>query len=197
MISGWAFLPLGLVAAVIAVGVGVYRGSPASLVFVQLVAIAHVAAVAGLTLSPIPVDPTQIAHLRATGLADDPGYVNLRPFATIGPSVRELLRYGLIGSPARNLLANLALLMPLAWYGPRLWPRLRQPGWFAVAAVLASTSIELAQRLLTVRLGYPHSTDVDDVIVNAGGAITAFIALWLAGRLIAGSRRAGPDEANE
>ena len=73
--------------------------------------------------------------------------------------------------------------MPLAWYGPRLWPRLRNPVWFALAAILFSTTIEVLQFVINVVLGYPHSTDIDDVIVNATGSVIAFAVLRLVLRL--------------
>ena len=60
--------------------------------------------------------------------------------------------------------------MPLAWYGPILWPRLRNLLWFVAAGLAFSVSIELLQLAITLGLGYAHATDIDDVIVNAGGA---------------------------
>lgn len=176
MIRGGAIL-IGVVVGVVAILVGLVRGTARRRIFLELVAIAHVAVVAELTLSPLPVEAQTIRDLLASGVPTDPGLINLRPFVTIAPSFRHLLRYGLDDVIVRNLLANFVLLMPLAWYGPALFPRLRNILWFTVVAIGFSSTIELAQRAITVSLGYPHSTDIDDVIVNTAGALVAFVVL--------------------
>lgn len=156
------------------------RRPPARLVLVRLVAVAHVAVVAELALFPIPIDPRLIADLRAQSAGADliAANVNLVPWATIGPSLRWVFALEFDAIPVRNLVGNLALLTPLAWYGPVLWPRLRRFIWFAAAAIGFSCAIELLQLAITLGLGYSHATDIDDVIVNAGGAVLAFVVLW-------------------
>jgi glycopeptide antibiotics resistance protein len=176
VIRGWAIL-IGLLVGVATVVVGLARHTPTRRIAIELVAIAHVAVVAELTLSPLPLEAQTIRDLVASGVPNDPGLINLRPFVTIAPSLRHLVRYGLSDEIVRNLVANFLLLMPLAWYGPVLVPRLRNIFWFAIVAIAFSAAIELAQRAITVSLGYPHSTDIDDVIVNTAGALVAFVVL--------------------
>jgi glycopeptide antibiotics resistance protein len=192
MIRGGAIL-IGVIVALVAIVIGLVRGTARRRILVELVAIAHIAVVAELTLSPLPADAQVIRDLLASGLPTDPRLVNLRPFVTIAPSVRHLLRYGLDDVIVRNLLANFVLLMPLAWYGPALFPRLRNILWFTIVAIGFSSTIELAQRALTVSLGYPHSTDIDDVIVNTAGALVAFVVLGAIG--LARGRPAGSEPA--
>jgi glycopeptide antibiotics resistance protein len=177
--SGWGFIG-GIVVGLVVV-VGAVRRRPGWwMLFGRLVAVAHVAVVAELALFPLPVDPTLIADLRAQAAGVDlvSANVNLVPGATIGPSLHRLLTERYDTQMVRNLVGNLALLMPLAWYGPILWPRLRNLLWFAAVAAAFSLAIELLQLAITLGLGYAHATDIDDVIVNAGGAIFAFIVLW-------------------
>ena len=193
MIRGGAIL-VGVVVGVAAIMVGLVRRTPSRRIFIELVAIAHIAIVAELTVAPLPVDAQTIRDLLASGVPTDPGLINLRPFVTIAPSLRHLLRSGLDDVIVRNLLANFVLLMPLAWYGPALVPRLRNILWFAIVAIAFSSAIELAQRAITVSLGYPHSTDIDDVIVNTAGALAAFVVLRTIG-LVRG-RSAGPEQVD-
>jgi glycopeptide antibiotics resistance protein len=149
-------------------------------VLVRLLAVAHVAVVTELALFPLPVDRALIAELRAHSAGVDlvALNVNLVPWATIGPSIHRLLTERYDTQEVRNLVGNFALLMPLAFYGPILWPRLRNLLWFVATAVAFSVTIELLQLAITLNLGYSHATDIDDVIVNAGGALAAFIVLW-------------------
>jgi glycopeptide antibiotics resistance protein len=177
--SGWGYIG-GLVVALLVIVDAIRRRPGWWILFVRLVAVAHVAVVAELALFPLPVDPALIANLRADAAGSDlvSAYVNLVPGKTIGPSLSRLLTERYDTQMVRNLVGNLALLMPLAWYGPILWPRLRSLVWFAAVAVGFSLAIELLQLAITLGLGYAHATDIDDVIVNAGGALVAFVLLW-------------------
>lgn len=179
MATGWGFIG-GIVVGLLVLADAVRRHPGAWIVLVRLVAVAHVAVVAELALFPLPVDPSLIAdlHAQSAGVGLVTLDVNLVPWATIGPSVHRLLALRLDTPEVRNLLGNFALLMPLAWYGPILWPRLRGLLWFVAAALAFSLSIELLQLAITLGLGYAHATDIDDVIVNASGATLAFIVLW-------------------
>jgi glycopeptide antibiotics resistance protein len=65
--------------------------------------------------------------------------------------------------------------MPLGVYGPELWPALRDPRRFVAVAVAAAVSIELVQLAGSLLEGFTYRvTDIDDAIMNAGGAIIAF-----------------------
>jgi glycopeptide antibiotics resistance protein len=179
MVSSWG-IGGGLVAALLVVVHSARRWPGRWTFIVRLLAVAHVAVVAELALFPLPVDAALVADLRAHAAGVDlvSLNINLVPWATIGPSLHRLLTERYDTQEVRNLIGNLALLMPLAWYGPILWPRLRNLFWFAATAVAFSVTIELLQLAITVGLGYAHATDIDDVIVNAGGALLAFVVLW-------------------
>ena len=188
MINGCGYLG-GVVAGVLVL-LDAARGRPGAwTVIVRLVAVAHVAIVVELALFPLPVDPALIADLRAQR-AGAMSSVNLVPWVTIGPSLHRLFALRLDTPEVRNLLGNLVMLMPLAWYGPILWPRLRNLALFLAVAVVFSVSIELLQLAITVGLGYAHATDVDDVIVNTAGGILAFVVLWPVRRMSAAQRPA-------
>lgn len=184
MASGWGYLG-GIVVGAFFVVHALWARSGTWVLFVRLVAVAHLAVVVELALFPLPVDRALIDQFRAQ--AADAGSaaasVNLTPMATIGPALRRLFALRMSTPEVRTLIGNFVLIMPLAWYGPILVGRLRNVVWFALAAVLFSVAIELAQLAITRGLGYTHATDIDDVIVNAGGALVAFVALWVARRL--------------
>jgi glycopeptide antibiotics resistance protein len=179
MASGWGIIG-GLIAGLVVIVVSARRWPGAWIVLVRLLAVAHVAVVAELALFPLPVDGALIADLRSRAAGVDlvSLNVNLVPWATIGPSIHRLLTERYDTQEVRNLIGNFALLMPLAFYGPILWPRLRNLLWFLATAVAFSVTIELLQLAIPLNLGYSHATDIDDVIVNAGGALVAFIVLW-------------------
>ena len=176
MTSGWGYVG-GIVFGVLVLLDAVRQRPGARTVIIRLIAVAHVAIVVELALFPLPVDPaliTVLRHERAGAMSS----VNLVPWATIGPSLYRLFALRLDTSEVRNLVGNFVMLMPLAWYGPILWPRLRNLLVFVAVALAFSVTIELLQLAITVGLGYAHATDVDDVIVNTAGGIVAFVALW-------------------
>jgi glycopeptide antibiotics resistance protein len=183
MASGWGYLG-GIALGALVVVHAIWTRPGTWTLFVRLVAVAHLAIVVELALFPLPVDRGLIDQFRAQ--AADSGSaaasINLTPMATIGPALRRLFALRMSTPEVRTLIGNFFLLMPLAWYGPILIGRLRNILWFALAAILFSVAIELAQLAITRGLGYTHATDVDDVIVNAGGALVAFMVLGIARR---------------
>lgn len=72
----------------------------------------------------------------------------------------------------RNLLGNLALLLPLGLLGPIALPALDRWWRVALLALLVSTAIELTQLAVPDR-----SADIDDVLVNVTGALLGFALL--------------------
>jgi len=113
----------------------------------------------------------QPAHPLPGQVVDD----NLVPFHTLAIYWRNL------GSEfwMRNLLGNLALLLPLGLLGPIALPVLDRWWRIALVALLYSVAIELIQLAVPDR-----SADIDDVIVNVAGALLGFTAFhlvrWLA-----------------
>jgi glycopeptide antibiotics resistance protein len=104
-----------------------------------------------------------------------PGQVitdNLVPFAT----VRIYLAH--VDSPfwQSQLVGNLLLLLPLGLLGPLALPWLGRWWRVLLVAVLLSTSIELTQLVVPER-----SADVDDVLLNAIGALLGYFLLHTLG----------------
>jgi glycopeptide antibiotics resistance protein len=108
-----------------------------------------------LTLEPAHPLPGQVV--------DD----NLVPFQTLGIYLNNLGSWFWM----RNLLGNLALLLPLGLLGPIALPALGRWWRIALLALLVSTAIELTQLLVPDR-----SADIDDVIVNVAGALLGYLA---------------------
>ena len=106
----------------------------------------------------------QPAHPLPGQVVDD----NLVPFHTLSIYWRNL------GSEfwMRNLLGNLALLLPLGLLGPIALPALDRWWRVALLALLLSTAIELIQLIVPDR-----SADIDDVLVNVAGALLGYVTL--------------------
>lgn len=117
--------------------------------------------IAGLVLTLEP------AHALAGQVVDD----NLVPFHTLSIYLANLGSWFWM----RNLLGNLALLLPLGLLGPVAIPALDRWWRVAILALLVSTAIELTQLLVPDR-----SADIDDVIVNVLGALLGYVILSLA-----------------
>jgi glycopeptide antibiotics resistance protein len=155
-----------------------------------LLALFHVTLAIGFTIFPIPIGG-QDYYRRTRGLSED----NFVPFATI---VHQIRGFGF--DSLRQLSGNFVALMPLGVYGPYLWPALRDWRRFALVAVVFAVSIEAAQYVGSWIEGFTYRvTDVDDAIMNASGAMLAFL-LWpkawswlkrrlLAARLLQGAER--------
>jgi len=94
-------------------------------------------------------------------------HVNLTPFGTID-------RYSTFD---KQVIGNLIMLFPLGIYLPLLYRKLRRlSGFFAVLLVsfFVSVGIEVLQLATSYR-----STDVDDIMLNTGGACLGFIVYQL------------------
>ena len=104
--------------------------------------------------------------------------LNLIPFDTIKrfewvlnhSSVRGLVLHAVI-----NLVGNVIMFVPLGWFYPVLWQRLRKFPWLLLWLLLTILSIETLQ--LFTLLG---SFDVDDVLLNMVGALLGF-GVWKLG----------------
>jgi glycopeptide antibiotics resistance protein len=186
VISGVGILA-GLVGACLVGLLGWRSHRPWLVLIAQVVAVAHVGVVIELGLFPLPVQ----AEVISWGTPDFAAYgwahaFNLVPFATIGPQLQGIGQSFL----SRQLAGNVGLLVPMAWYAPVLWPRLRRARWFVAVAVGVAATIELAQLGVSLVLGVPYrSIDIDDVILNAGGAIAAFLMLRLVAQGLREARR--------
>ena len=127
---------------------------------------------AWLTLLPLPVGAEAIEAARRQATYDH----NPIPLATLAFQLRD----GLTPHEIRQLLGNLLLLLPLGVYGPALWRPMRAVGVLVGVAVAVSALVELAQLGLATSYGFPvRVADVDDVLLNAGGAALGWLT-WQA-----------------
>ena len=103
-------------------------------------------------------------------------FVNFTPFKSIYTVYIQGLLEDLISLPKviLNLLGNLCIMMPLAFFLPALIPPLKKWYLFLPAVTLPVLLIEATQFWLMV-----GSCDVDDLILNVGGAMILFFLLKL------------------
>jgi glycopeptide antibiotics resistance protein len=115
-----------------------------------------------LTLQPAYPLPGQAVH------------GNLIPFLTLATYLSNLGSWFWI----RNALGNLGLLLPIGLLGPIAFPALDRWWRVALAALLVSAAIELAQLLVPDR-----AADIDDVIFNVAGAALGWMIYRTARRI--------------
>ncbi len=95
---------------------------------------------------------------------------NFVPLKTIRSYLGLYGRHGVNASIAvTNLAGNLLAFMPFALFLPLLFRRMHRFWLFALSMLAAAALIETAQFLLLT-----GSCDIDDVILNAGGACLAY-----------------------
>lgn len=99
---------------------------------------------------------------------------NLKPLATIrmywDAYKEHSLRYRIIGP---NLVGNILLFVPMAWFVPFLFPPMRNWKLFLPSMLALICLVEITQ-YLTGR----GSMDIDDVILNYPGVAIGFFILW-------------------
>lgn len=133
-----------------------------------LMAVVHVTLVIALTIFPIPIAGQEFYRV-TRGMSED----NVVPFATISS---QLVHLSL--NNVRQLVGNMLALVPLGIYAPELWPALREWRKFVLVAIAFGVGIELAQYAGSLAEGFTYRvTDVDDAIMNASGAVIAFL-VW-------------------
>jgi glycopeptide antibiotics resistance protein len=157
-----------------AIPIGIWilrRGADRRWTILALMALIHIDLVIALTIFPIPIGGQEFYRI-TRGMSED----NVVPFATIAsqlthPSLNNF----------RQLFGNVVALAPLGVYGPGLWPALRDWRKFVLVAVAFGVGIELTQYAGSVLEGFTYRvTDVDDAMMNATGAIVAFVVWkWL------------------
>jgi glycopeptide antibiotics resistance protein len=168
--DGYLTLIPGYFAVLPAIPVGLWilrRGADRRWTLLALMALIHVTAIVALTIFPVPIGG-QDFYRHSRGFSED----NYIPFATIAS---QLSHPGL--NSARQLVGNMLALAPFGIYGPGLWPALRDRRRFVAAAVAFGVAIELTQLAGSLIEGFTYRvTDVDDAMMNAAGAVTAFVA---------------------
>lgn len=180
LISTTGFILLAVPAGVALALIRSWRqGDGAWRLVVRVAFAAYAAILVGLVFFPLPLPPWQIPGFDA-GPRLDPWplpWANLRPFATIGPS----LGLGPDWPQFWILLGNIAAFVPLGVFVGVGWPR--RHAWRRAFAVGLATSvaIECGQLGLSLLMGYPYrAADIDDVIVNVAGALLGYGVFRLA-----------------
>jgi len=141
---------------------------------VGLVAVAHLLILASVALFPIPMT-------RRFPNPFPDGWINLVPFATIGP----VLAGHASASDVSLLILNTFVLLPAGIYVPLLVPAARTVRGLIVMTVVGGLSIEVAQTVMIAVVGMPYrSIDVDDAILNAIGLILGWflVRFWIGRR---------------
>jgi glycopeptide antibiotics resistance protein len=126
--------------------------------------------VAGMVLLPMGAQ-TGLGVGNGYLLADPGSWLNVVPLQTIG----ELLGRTSSNEAIRQIGGNLGLLVPLGFLLPALSPRLRGLSAFALSALGVSLGIEAMQYLERAAGLVARSVDVDDVMLNALGALLGFL----------------------
>jgi glycopeptide antibiotics resistance protein len=169
--DGQLVLLPGFVALIPAAPIAVWiwrRGGERRWTWMALLALTHITLVVALTIFPIPIGG-QDFYRQTRGMSED----NLVPLATI---VWQLQHLSL--STVRQLGGNMLALAPFGIYGPALWPALRDWRRFLVVAVAFGVGIEVCQYAGSLMEGFTYRvTDIDDAIMNATGAVVAFL-VW-------------------
>ena len=100
--------------------------------------------------------------------------MNLAPFHTISNYWRVVRRWNLTPMFYHcviNLAGNVVLFIPIGYFLPRLWPKLRNFFLFLLTCTLAICLVEVLQ--LVTLLG---SLDVDDFILNLFGMLLGYLS---------------------
>ncbi len=138
--------------------------------------ILYVYLILSLTLmdETLRLDPTRLENAGMTPRAYYmKWFVNFRPFYSIRVYVNGFLNGRInFGYMVLNLLGNLCAFMPMAFFLPRLWRAQRHWYVFLPTVILTVALVEGTQLLLMV-----GSCDVDDLILNAGGAFLFYLFL--------------------
>lgn len=101
--------------------------------------------------------------------------LNLIPFKTIGLFVSGLFTASLsLDAVITNILGNLAAFAPLAFFLPLLFRKIRSMKRFLLSMIGIVLAVELAQLILLT-----GSCDIDDLILNVGGACALYGVLHI------------------
>lgn len=142
----------------------------------ELATIVYLDILLSLTLLPLPLPPYDLQ-------AGDCALVLFIPFGTIWPAIQTP-----VNSPEWHFLAgNVLAFVPVGILVPLLRPADRRP-WLSVLLVGfgLSLAIELGQLIGSLIVGFNYrQADVDDLIVNAFGAMAGYALLVGTERLVA------------
>ena len=175
--------------AVAACAAGVHGGFTRTrwyVIVLRMLALLYAGWIVSVTVLPLGLGAPEVGRVEGVYLEYS---VNLVPFKT----VMLYLGSDLGRIAAVNLLGNLALLAPLGLFGPIMWERFDRWWKVLLAGAGASVVIEAAQyvRQIVNIDGLGRSVDIDDVILNAAGALLGYVVFVLVRGLVRlpGARR--------
>ncbi len=102
--------------------------------------------------------------------------INLIPFFTIRSQWHSFVRaeYDIFSFAGINLIGNVIMFVPLGFFLPAIYKKLRRYKWLLLSVVGIIMIIEVAQ-LFSMR----GSLDVDDLILNIVGATIGYGIWWI------------------
>jgi glycopeptide antibiotics resistance protein len=104
--------------------------------------------------------------------------INIIPFAEMfrGFHLNHFSFAFMIRHLESNLVGNILLLLPLGFFLPTLWTKLRSFKRTLLIGILSSLSIETAQYIFAyLGLSIGRASDIDDVILNSIGVIFGYL----------------------
>jgi glycopeptide antibiotics resistance protein len=177
VLSANVLVPIGVVAMLVVIVEGRARGASALTLAARCALIVSVSWILALTIFPIPIEGRMWSSHRVFST------MSFVPLRTIGWQ----LAHGLQWSEARQIVGNVALFAPFGLFLPLALRTFRRSWITLLAGAGLSMGIEIAQSLLP-----GHSSDIDDVLLNAAGTAVGFLAFSLIRRLW--SRDSAPGE---
>jgi len=121
-------------------------------------------------------------HLNVGYGQSSPPSVNIIPFAEMfrGIPLNQFSFAYMIRHLESNLVGNILLLLPLGFFLPTLWTKVRSFKKTLLIGILSSLSIETAQYILAyLGLSIGRASDIDDVILNSIGVIFGYLVFRL------------------
>lgn len=183
----WALIPLVLVTPVV-VWHGRRAGTSWITILLQLTLCVWVAALITVAFFPLPLPPYSWVE---QGIADYRGW----PYPWVSPvpfeTIRSSLEQGWSLPAGKFLVGNIGAFVPLGVLGPMISPRWRSWPQAFVLGLVASVTVEVAQLLLSLGMGFGwRVADVDDVMLNTLGTLLGF-GMWVGTRRLVSRRRNG------
>lgn len=134
--------------------------------------------VIGITLLPIPTDPRLIQSMIETKTQ---AHNNFIPFSNF----LNAMDYNALSLYFRQIAGNTLLLLPLGFYAPLIWPKVKGFKTVILIGISCTIGIELLQVLISKLIGVTYrSFDVDDIIFNTIGIIVGYFVLKLTSLLL-------------
>jgi glycopeptide antibiotics resistance protein len=128
-----------------------------------------------LTIFPIPIDSRLIQSFIETNTEARNSFI---PLQTISMSISGAIEQGYYFGFIKGILGNIIMMIPLGFYLPLIKPKLNSFRNILIVGVLAATSIEITQKVISLAIGASYrSFDVDDIILNTIGVLLGSIAL--------------------